>query len=49
MSNYVIIGGSAGIGKELVGLLSKNGDHVFTIMKVRFTTAPMFVIKNLMF
>ena len=30
MSNYVIIGGSAGIGKELVGLLSKNGDHVFT-------------------
>ena len=30
MRNYVIIGGSSGIGKELVNLLSDEGSNVFT-------------------
>ncbi|MDC3253011.1 SDR family oxidoreductase [Crocinitomicaceae bacterium] len=30
MSNYVIIGGSAGIGKELVNTLAQNGNQVYT-------------------
>jgi len=30
MKNYIIIGGSSGIGKELVNLIEQQGDNVFS-------------------
>lgn len=36
MRNYVIIGGSSGIGKELVKLLKEQGDHIFATYNKNF-------------
>lgn len=46
MRNYLIIGGSSGIGKALVENLQKNGDHVFASYN---QTEPLENLENVNF